>query len=359
MSMSKSLKCISLMAVTVSMLMSSGCGKYPVKKENILTSPIHIEMPATDGEEPLPKNEFIAAVMQGQDEYFVDSLGKQKATEFVDKQYQKSLDIRTTPAEDRISKAIENGLKGTNSFVGNPKRGFAKSASISRPRISWISDKGVASVDINAGWNAGNFRFTGLGKLNMDVSKHVSDKAINFDISSLSYVLECTYGGNTGCNFSDDFFMIEDALIESLKSSNSPPDKTPSIDSYRTQLRNYLTSRYSYESNKDADKNEKTFKIDFISAKSRLQRAMSNFKYDDKESNFTFSKEFTNPLNGRKIHHNYVIALFPDRNDTVVEFKGNYQSFTDLFGGKAMFGKETFDAEIAEYSKQVARILNK
>lgn len=336
-----------------------GCGSYPVKKDNILASPIHIEMPAIDDNVLIPKDEFVNKLLQHEENNLIDQLGREKATDYALKLYEKYADFREKPADDRINQAIWNGLTRNKQYIHIAKRGVAESVSINRPHINWTGDKGVATVKVDARWTAGNLPFNGLGNLTINIAKSVSDKSIRLDILNLSYVLECTYLSGVGCNLSDDFFILDESLISALKTSYSAPSSKPTIDVYPYQLRNYLKKRYSTENVKKAVKIEKLFKIDFVTAKSRLQRAMSNFKYDDKKSTFTFFKEFRNMPNGLTTRHNYIISLFPDRNNTVVEFGGDYQGITDSFGGNTLYGKSFYDSEVDKYISQVTKILSK
>ena len=114
-------------------------------------------------------------------------------------------------------------------------------------------------------------------------------------------------------------------------------------------------TRYETSGAIDYPKFEKKFRIDFTSAKARLQRALGGFKYNDATSAFTLEQVFSK--DGKIAIHKFSISLFPDRSDTIVQFSGNYQHISDSFGGPAAYDSQKYNQQMNIYAQQVATLL--
>jgi hypothetical protein len=111
----------------------------------------------------------------------------------------------------------------------------------------------------------------------------------------------------------------------------------------------------------DAQKIERTYRVDFATAKARLQRALGAFKYDNEKSTFIFESEHSATSGGdsKNVTHRFVISLFPEENGTAVEFTGRYGYIVDDFGGPEKFGKNDYDSVMAGYLSQIDKLLKK
>ena len=341
-------------------LFISGCGRYPIKADNFLTAPIHIEMPTTDGALVKSSDKLTADVLAGLESLTVDELGRSKAAEFITEQYAAEFIDKKVDSHTRIEAALRKSVSDTGEFMKlRVAPGYSPNSSLEGLSVRWTGDDGVATFKVKSNaFNAGFVQY-GTTVVTMNLKQHTDDRIINVDISSISYVINCVYGRNTTCIF-EDVNLNQNNLGYLLRNTSSIPAKTPTVGDFQNKVKAYLKNRFVKRHN-SSEKVEKIYHLDFATAKSRLQRAMGAFKYDGDKSAFILDERYDNPvsINNSKAVHNFDISLYPDKNDTVIQFSGNYDYFEDTFGGADRFGRDSYDKEINGYVVSVTKLLNK
>lgn len=340
----------------------SGCvGKlmYPITKNNILTTPIQVSLPATDGAVKPEKKAFVSQVLSGAESYLYDDLGKTKSVEFIEKRFREEYEGKIPDDSSRIKEALRQSLERRQifSFLGNE---YSARTNLDNITLDWSGDDGTVKARASAQIWSGGFNNVGTTDVQMNLRRHITDDKISFDVSSLSYVMNCVYGNyNTTC-MPFEITMNDKELINSIKNSSSPPPKTATADDIRSELVSRLIKRFQITEKQAINKNEQTYKVNFETAKSRLQRKLDNFQYDDKTSAFRFNLDYANPMNKNSMaKHVYVLSMFPDNNDTVVVFSGDYQSFKDALGGPDLFSRDVYNEKMNEYVNIVRNLLKK
>lgn len=354
-----------LMALApLALLLLSACGAYPVKKDNILASPIHIEIPVKDSVPVPSQDEFTTQVLQGLPAYLLDDLGRAKAVEMIGDRYRQKYVEKQLAGSERVEKALRDVFAGGSTFMHfntdmNNRR--KPSVYLSNFSVDWSGDTGTAKAVIASESIAGNFVNYGTSNISLGLSQQSSTETISADITSLSYVINCKYGHGTTCLFKGDVQILDDILIGRLRNATYTPEKKASITDIQRDIVSAFRRRYVPKDKVAYAKVEKTFRIDFASAKSRLQRSLGTFKYDGDTSAFTFEDAFDNPVIGTdtRVRHQYVLSLFPDRNDTVIVFSGEYGAFRDSFGGPDKYGKEAYEKAMNGYMATVSKLLSK
>lgn len=106
-------------------------------------------------------------------------------------------------------------------------------------------------------------------------------------------------------------------------------------------------------------KKENFYKVSFATAKSRLQRAFDNFKYDEAKSIFILEEPYTENVHGKelKLVHTFIISLYPEESGTVIEFSGNYDYLKDTFSGNDKYGSSIYDKNMLTIQQNVENIM--
>jgi len=341
-------------------LLISGCSKYPIKKDNVLSAPIHIEMPTSDGTIVKSPEEFTADVLTGLDSFTVDDLGRSKAAEFITAQYASEFVDKKVDSNRRIEDALRKSISETGEYMKlSVDHRRPAHSNLDQFSIRWTGNDGLATFKVKSSAFSAGYVKSGTTVVSMNLTQQTDSKKISADISSISYVINCVYAHNTTCIF-EDVKVDENNLVYLLSNSSSSPAKTPTVADFQGRVKSYLRNRFVKQRN-TADKIERTYHLDFATAKSRLQRAMGAFKYDDGKSTFRLEESYHNPVanNNSKAEHSFVISLYPDRNDTVILFSGSYDYFEDTFGGADRSGGESFGREIDGYIASVDKLLKK
>lgn len=356
----------------------SGCSAYPIKKDVLLTSKISIALPIKSNSDiNIPdKSAFISEATNDIDSYTLDSIGKSKARELAETYYKQSLEEFNNSVRNNnksssiISSAIRNALANDTSYITSYSRDRFK------PEIYITSDiddndsgQGAVNVKSTAHWSFYSspyyFNYHANSNINLKLTHNKLKDAIHIDIDKIAYELDCNFNTQTvrsmsGCTNSSTYNIHEALLINRLRNiaGNNNEIKFEIPLYVKNKIINELTKRYKKKTD-GSYKQEKLYKIDFRTAKARIQRAFNNIKFDDSNSTFVFKKEYVNPLNAyEKVYHEYKISLFPDRDDTVVQFSGEYGYFTDTFSGNDLFGKSVYEKSIGVDVKAIDNILN-
>lgn len=357
----------SLIVALFAISIVSGCGAmYPIQKGNILTSPVHINVRATDGVTVKPIDDYTTDMLIGLD-YTLDNYATSKAKEYIADLYRKNYERKEIDPKARINEALRNALSQTNAYidVNDAGKKYTTASKMDKFKIDWSGDIGIATANIQSYWNHGGLYFNGDTNIELQLKLQQTESAsIQADITSISYVIKCMYGSNRNYHVACMFKPIElreQSLISLVDNANSSPRQTTSAEHIKKQLVSYLERRYVAQEGIEAPKIEKTYHIDFATAKSRLQRVLGSFKYDNEKSSFIFENKFSNPVssNPKKVTHRYVLSLFPDRNETVIVFSGDYQYFEDSFGGERKFSGDVFKAEVLKQITTVDKVLQK
>lgn len=356
----------------------SGCSAYPIKKDVLLTSKISIAIPIkSNSDSNIPdKSTFISEATNNIDSYTLDSIGKSKARELAETYYKQSLEefnnsvSNNNKSSSIINSAIRNALANDTSYITSYSRDrFKPEIYISSDINDDDSGQGTVSVRSTAHWsyysNPYHFNYHANSNIFLRLTHNKLKGNIHIDIDKIGYELDCNFNSQTvremmGCSSSSTYNIHEALLINRLRNITDNKDtiKFNSPKSLKSKIIDELTKRYKKETG-GSYKQEKLYKIDFRTAKARIQRAFHNIRFDESNSTFVFKQEYVNPLNAyEKVFHEYKISLFPDRDDTVVEFSGDYGYFTDTFGGKDLFGKSVYEKAIGIDIKAIDNILN-
>lgn len=128
-----------------------------------------------------------------------------------------------------------------------------------------------------------------------------------------------------------------------------------------------LSDRFSILPAEKSSPVEQLYRIDFETAKSRLQRKLGGFQYVPEQNTFRLMREATMDSLGYRseaygrlaVTHIFEMALHPDRNNTVVVFRGTFESVRDYFTERNHLGQDEFNKQLALYQKQVSAILSR
>jgi hypothetical protein len=360
--------CIFLTILILFTSIVTGCAKsqFPTQKDNILTQSVKIEMPAT----VKSRAEVIEDVMTGLDSYYLDDFGKTKAINVVNELYDQEFSDSTI--NKRIKVAIANALSSNDTYdswlLVNGKPLNAKAIKTSKETLNNLTMAITFATWNQFSFRMGNETYTPNATVYLEFAQTLTGSNITADISTIRYLIDCSYsyrttggsysGGPYRCGHLDGFQIKDDILVNIIKRATSSPK---SISDFRRNVIDSISKRFVGYSAK-ADKTIKTYNVDFITAKARLQRALGAFKFDPEKSTFTLEKTYQDPIknNSNKIvKHRFVLALFPDRNSTVVEFDGDYNYFKDLFGGPDKYGKTEYSQENNLNIKKVNSLLTK
>jgi hypothetical protein len=356
-----SFKPLMVIAVLTSFLLS-GCGAFPVKKNNVMTAPVFFEIPSKNNVAVEPRSKVVAEALRGLESYFVDELGRSTAAEMVSERYERDFLPKPLDAKQRVEMALREVFENCRSYMRfRPHE--QPSVHLTSFSINWNGNAGSATAIVSSTLNTPQWTRQGTTKIMLDLSVESSGEIITVKISNLAYVINCKFGDNITCLFTSDVAVDDNALWGKLRAAKFTPDKVPTIESVRQRVQTALYSRFSAKSGKITfdEKIEKTYRIDYATAKARLQRAMGAFKYDPERNAFVLEKTYENPIkaNFGSVRHEYVIALFPERNRTFASISGEYGAFSDKFGGPDKFGRETFEDALRGYETMVDRLLSK
>lgn len=367
-----------LLSLLFLLVLISGCSAYPINKDVLLTSKISIAIPIkSNSDSNIPnKSTFISEATNNIDSYTLDSIGKSKARELAETYYKQSVEefnnsvSNNNKSSSIINSAIRNALSNDTSWITSYSRDrFTPEIYISSDINDDDSGQGTVSVRSAAHWsfysNPYYFNYHANSNIHLRLNHNKLKDVIHIDIDKIGYELDCNFNTQTvrsmsGCSSSSTYNIHEALLINRLRNITDIKDtiKFDNPKSLRSKIIGELTKRYKKETG-GSYKQEKLYKVDFRTAKARIQRAFHNMKFDESNSTFVFKQEYVNPLNAyEKVFHEYKISLFPDRDDTVVEFSGDYGYFTDTFGGKDLFGKSVYEKAIGIDIKAIDNILN-
>lgn len=183
-----------------------------------------------------------------------------------------------------------------------------------------------------------------------------ANRISNGTINTTSYQFSCRSHGPGSIDFG--MLLIDDrsfAYQMHELSQIAKHDETDLVADITDAVKSKLRKRYIVTEAGNQPKVEKKYNIDFATAKARLQRALGNFKYDDKKSAFSFEESYSK--NDLTVLHHYTISLFPDKSETVIEYSGDYSYLSDQIGTSDLFGKDVYGKNMKNYNLIVNRLL--
>jgi len=271
--------------------------------------------------------------------------------------------------ESKISSALESAIYMLSYFKYS--RSYNPKFSIENLTINASEGQGSLQALLPAKWieynPLGNDTYNLIANIDMKFNYTVENNVAKISISKLGYGLSGTYTivyrnytPKTYYGSPSILDIDEDKLIEVIK--HATPKNKPEINIYQVsdEIMKMLKGRYEIKQSNENDNIEKLYKVDFVTAKSRLQRLLNKFKYDDKSSTFVFVEETNSGLPGlRSLESTFKIALFPDQNDTIVRYSGEYQYVVDMFNKNTIIGKDKYNKMMTAYIDTVSKQLNK
>ena len=328
---------------------------------------IHIELPAGDAK-PTPKtiDEYFALVFDSSDldRAMVDDIGRKKTREIAEKLYPEYKEQETKLNDqgkgknnlDKIKEALANALPsggGESPRFEDLRKMFGfgqKLTGIYASAETTLKDGIQGQGNYRISYNLTNNKNSPGVDLKIDLNYEVQGGKIIIEVTSISYKANRINVNN-------------EVLVKMVEGAKLSSALIPNILYYRQKITDQLMKRYSTK-HVDFKKTTKIYNVDFTTAKSRLQRELGDFKYNSDKSFFLIEKTYNNPdgiyrvANG-SIKHKFVISLFPEKNNTLVEFSGDYEYFNDTFGGSSKQGKPEYDLSMSSYMSTVDKILKK
>lgn len=348
--------------------LTSGCAHTPSytlePKSNILTKPIHFELPAADQNvRPKSYGEYLAVVTKGLEISMGDAYGR-KRVELIAKElypeYNKveSEIIAKSKGKSNLDKVME---ALTHSFMTRHRGQIDSLGDLQEMGFGKRLDKIYYATNttlLNSEQSTGIYKislysheqrnqYTPAVDVLIGVSYHVKNDKIIVDVDHVSYN-------------SNRVEVRNDLLIKMISGASLYDIGTPNSYYFKSKITDQLAYRYSSRT-AEADKQERVYKVDFSTAKARLQRALGNSVYNNEKSAFIIEETYSNPsLHGYgSVKHRYIISLFPERNNTLVEFSGNYGYYADTYGGEPKYGKDDFNAARSRLVSIVDQALRK
>lgn len=331
---------------------------------NLLNKPISFELLAGDASQTTKSyDEFFTIVTRGLDSYMTDDFGRKKIIETAKKLYPEYNKLETELNGKGQGKSNLEKIKDAlqHSFMSRHERQMDALEDLRQMGFGKNLETIYSSTETtlkNGTQGQGNYRislynqknrtnYTPAVDVSVDLNYNVRDGKIIVDVTGISYK-------------ANRITVNNEMLVKMLEGASPTPVSTPNAFYFREKIKEPFTRRFSSR-HESTNKTEHTYKVDFATAKARLQRALGNFKYDNDKSSFLIEKVYENPSpNGKgSIKHRFIISLFPDRNDTVVEFSGDYGYYADSFGGPEKFGKAEYDFTMSSYMSVADGILKK
>lgn len=347
-------------------LLIGGCAAvYPKQNPNVLGKPIefsysHLTEPSITKEVAIAKAK---AELQRRN-LVVDKLSNDVFEKYASEAYESALKSLPGNELDFIGENLTTIFKnnvilkskyGSPSFILQPIRVFNKQDGNFEANLSYKTGVFTYVIASPPGYRS-DATFDAIIS-----GKYTSSNGITSgNFHQFRYTLD--ENGITSWGVSPETFEIvrvdEQAIPASLGlfSTVAKTKETNLVQLIANDLRKNFSNRYNTSSINATQKVEKKYKIDFASAKARLQRALGGFKYDDAKSTFNFEQMLSK--NGETVSHKFAISLFPDRGDTVVQFSGEYRYIVDKLGGPNIFGPDAYSEKMNEYIKNVASIIN-
>jgi hypothetical protein len=333
----------------------NGCAAYPIKRDNVLTTPTHFEIQVIK-EPSKQKAQVVDEVKKYLGPDIADDYANQKVTEYANSQYD-ILEKNSLRTGADINAIIEGLICDNSASIFSYK--YWRPILYCKVDTKESAGQFVTTASLHTNetrWtiNGGNtYSSNAQISFRIEGSHSFKDGYVSGNISSIGYILNCFANGD-----SEVVKLIEvndrkvSSLADSISSSTSMPIDFVSVITKGSN--EFLKNRYNTKKQNEP-KIEKNYSVDFATAKARLQRSLGDFKYENEKSAFVFSKKHHN----NSITHKFVISLFPDKSNTVVEFSGEYSFLNDTFGGAELFGKSMYTEEMQSYIAQVSSLLKK
>ena len=356
----------------------AGCVHTPANRaavdNNILTKPIHIELPI-GGTNPSAKkfDEYFDIVTYDRS-YLIDDISRKKVREIAEGLYPEYCKVRdeilTEAGKQNNMVKIREAL--TNTFTKNDlsyarQMGFGNSINtvFSESEIT-LNKETQGRTDCHILLYGDNFKTksTPSVDINIDLNYNVLEDRIIVDVTGIRYN-------------SNRLNVRSEILVKAIEDTTPPTAITPNKYYFAGKINDQLKVRYSSK-HANTSKTVRTYKVDLATAKARIQRAFGNsydvdfssaearrkrendqFKSNSDKTAFIFEKSYNNPLGRDSVTHRFVISLFPERNDTLVEFSGDYGYYLDTFGGPDKFTKAEYDISMSGYISTIDEILKK
>ncbi len=354
-------------AILIVAMLTGGCAAvYPKQNQNVLEKPIefsysHLTEPSITKEEAIAKAK---SELQRRN-LVVDKLSNELFEKYVSEAYESALKSLPSNELDFIGENITTIFKnnailkskyGSPSFILQPIRVFNKQDGNFEVNLSYKT--GVFSYVIGA---PPGYRSDATFDAIISGKYTTSNGIVSGNFYQFGYTLNENAISSSWSASPETIEIVrvdELAIPASLRvfSTTANKKEIDLVQLIANYLGQKLSKRYDTSFTNATPKVEKKYKIDFASAKARLQRALGGFKYDDAKSTFNFEQEFSE--NGKTVYHKFAISLFPDRSDTVVQFSGEYRYIVDKLGGPNIFGPDAYSKKMDEYIKNVASILN-
>lgn len=332
----------------------NGCADYPIKKDNILGQPVSFKF-KTEFNPDEPKEQYVENVMSnftGLDDIAHKELNKYVSGIYDERIGKSNLKFDNKYVGDLLVKSISNNpydlfkyiysyrptWKISNDINGNSNV-LNGTVNFSSARGRWVNVYGenYVSSDVSIVFR-GNYQH--------------NNGVMSGQISDVNYLINCV-NEKRGPEVVPVIRIKDDMLISAVRNFTKYVPKQY-YDEITKAAKEHLEKRYT-KLHGVSSKKEKKYKVDFATAKARLQRALGAFKYDNERSSFLFEKSYN--LDKHSINHKYVVALFPDRNNTVIEFSGEYDYLKDIFSGKILFDQADYQQEMEKYISQVDKLL--
>lgn len=345
----------------------SGCAAvYPKQNANLLQTPIpfkyqHVSEPTLSKEDALAK---VQASLQNSglltDKFVAHAVEKKASSEYDEI-------LRGQPSDE--IKFISNNLTGifNENKILVSKYGTPHFSS-RQAGFNLLPDN---RFELKIRSESGNFYyiissppgFTGKATFDATITGDfaVRDGVVSGSISKIGYVLNCDQVLDSGRgipNVVDVVLADEPAIINSVQklSAFTKRQEIDVVSDLVKRMNRMISNRYRTSSGGTLPTTEKKYKVDFATAKARLQRALGEFKYDNTKSAFTFDKQFSK--NNLTVTHKFSISLFPDVNDTVVQFSGDYTYLSDALDGPEIFGSSVYNEQMNKYVEKIGALLH-
>lgn len=354
--------------ILASAYLMSGCAhksSYTLEpSNNILTKSIQFELPAADlNIKTKSYEEYLAVVTKGLESYMNDTYGRKRVELMAKELYPEYAKVESEIFSksknksnlDKVMEALTHSFmtrhNGQIDSLGDLQElGFGNRLekiyyATNTTLLNGQHGTGVYKISLYS--KEQGDQYTPAIDVFIGVSYQVKNDKIFVDVNHVSY--------NT-----NRLQVKKDLLIRMISGASLYEIGTPNAYYFRSKITDQLAYRYSSRT-AEADKQERVYKVDFSTAKARLQRALGNSVYNNEKTAFIIEESYSNPSprGYGSVKHKHIISLFPERNNTLVEFSGNYGYYADTYGGESKYGKDEFNAARARLVLIVDQALRK
>ena len=263
----------------------AGCVHTPANRaavdNNILTKPIHIELPI-GGTNPSAKkfDEYFDIVTYDRS-YLIDDISRKKVREIAEGLYPEYCKVRdeilTEAGKQNNMVKIREAL--TNTFTKNDlsyarQMGFGNSINtvFSESEIT-LNKETQGRTDCHILLYGDNFKTksTPSVDINIDLNYNVLEDRIIVDVTGIRYN-------------SNRLNVRSEILVKAIEDTTPPTAITPNKYYFAGKINDQLKVRYSSK-HANTSKTVRTYKVDLATAKARIQRAFGN-SYDHRAFSF-------------------------------------------------------------------------